>query len=152
MTEELKNSEEANNSEKNWAEIRKKNEALEEKLAKYEARERVEVFQKAGLDTDKGIGKAVEKLYSGEMDVQSIQQFATEEFGVEFGQQDGIQSEVTEVEQSQAKLENIQKSSVVDVYGDDIVSQIKEVEAKGTTKQSISAKLFAIEEAKKNSK
>ena len=152
MTEELKNSEEANNSEKNWAEIRKKNEALEEKLAKYEARERVEVFQKAGLDTDKGIGKAVEKLYSGEMDVQSIQQFATEEFGVEFGQQDGIQSEVTEVEQSQAKLENIQKSSVVDVYGDDIVSQIKEVEAKGTTKQSIAAKLFAIEEAKKNSK
>ncbi len=152
MTEELKNSEEANNSEKNWAEIRKKNEALEEKLAKYEARERIEVFQQAGLDTEKGIGKAVEKLYSGEMDVQSIQQFATEEFGVEFGQQDGIQSEVTEVEQSQAKLENIQKSSVVDVYGDDIVSQIKEVEAKGTTKQSIAAKLFAIEEAKKNSK
>ena len=152
MTEELKNSEEANNSEKNWAEIRKKNEALEEKLAKYEARERVEVFQKAGLDTDKGIGKAVEKLYSGEMDVQSIQQFATEEFGVEFGQQDGIQSEVTEVEESQTRLDNIQKSSVVDVYSDDIVSQIKEVEAKGTTKQSISAKLFAIEEAKKNSK
>ena len=63
-----------------------------------------------------------------------------------------IQSEITEVEQSQTRLDNIQKSSVVDVYSDDIVSQIKEVEAKGTTKQSISAKLFAIEEAKKNSK
>ena len=152
MTEEPKNSEEANTSDKNWAEIRKKNEALEEKVALYEAKERTEVFQKAGLDTDKGIGKAVEKLYSGEMDVVSIQQFATEEFGVEFGQQDGIQSEVKQVEESQAKLDNIQKDSVVDVYGDDIISQIKEVEAKGTTKQSIAAKLFAIEEAKKNDK
>ena len=141
MTEEPKNSEEANTSDKNWAEIRKKNEALEEKVAMYEAKERTEVFQKAGLDTEKGIGKAVEKLYSGEMDVDSIQQFATEEFGVEFGQQE-----------SQAKLDNIQKDSVVDVFGDDIVSQIKEVEAKGTTKQSIAAKLFAIEEAKKNDK
>tara|TARA_R100000781_G_scaffold49281_1_gene32713 strand:+ start:10654 stop:11115 length:462 start_codon:yes stop_codon:yes gene_type:complete len=152
MTEELKNSEEANNSDKNWAEIRKKNEALEEKVAVYEAKERINTFQKAGLDTEQGIGKAVEKLYSGEMDVDSIQQFATEEFGVKFGQQDGIQSEVQQVEESQTKLDNIQKDSVVDVFGDDIVSQIRELESKGTTKQSISAKLFAIEEAKKNDK
>ena len=112
----------------------------------------MQIFKDAGLDTSTGVGKAVEKLYEGEMNVESIQKYASEEFGVEFGQQDGIQSEITEVEQSQARLDNIQKSSVVDVYSDDIVSQIKEVEAKGTTKQSISAKLFAIEEAKKNSK
>ena len=142
----------ANTGEKNWKELREKNEFLEGRLAEFEAKEKVQIFKDAGLDTSTGVGKAVEKLYEGEMNVESIQKYASEEFGVEFGQQDGIQSEVTEVEQSQTRLDNIQKSSVVDVYSDDIVSQIKEVEAKGTTKQSISAKLFAIEEAKKNNK
>ena len=151
MTEELKNSADTE-SDKNWKETREKLAYLEGRVSEYEEKERVQIFKDAGLDTSTGVGKAVEKLYEGEMNVESIQKYASEEFGVEFGQQDGIQSEITEVEQSQTRLDNIQKSSVVDVYSDDIVSQIKEVEAKGTTKQSISAKLFAIEEAKKNSK
>ena len=141
----------SNDSEKNWKAMREENELLSKKVAEFEAKERTDVFSKAGLDTSKGVGKAVDMMYEGDLTIEGIQSYASEEFGVAFGQQDGIQSEITEVEQSQTRLDNIQKSSVVDVYSDDIVSQIKEVEAKGTTKQSISAKLFAIEEAKKNS-
>ena len=99
----------ANTGEKNWKELREKNEFLEGRLAEFEAKEKVQIFKDAGLDTSTGVGKAVEKLYEGEMNVESIQKYASEEFGVEFGQQDGIQSEVTEVEESQTRLDNIQK-------------------------------------------
>ena len=34
-----------------------------------------------GLQADKGIGKAVTKLYTGDMNVESIQDFVTQEFG-----------------------------------------------------------------------
>jgi hypothetical protein len=148
MTEEIE-SQEANSGDKNWKEVREQNDFLKGKVAEYEAKERTQVFQLAGLDTTKGVGKAVDMMFEGELTVDNIKTYATEEFGVEFGQQDGIQSEV---EESQAKLENIQQNSVVDNYDQDVVAQLNEIATKGTPKQSIAAKLFAMEEAKKNNK
>jgi|TARA_R110001606_G_scaffold178779_1_gene325464 hypothetical protein len=148
MTEEIE-SQEANSGDKNWKEVREQNDFLKGKVAEYEAKERTQVFQLAGLDTTKGVGKAVDMMFEGELTVDNIKTYATEEFGVEFGQQDGIQSQV---EESQAKLENIQQNSVVDNYDQDVVAQLNEIATKGTPKQSIAAKLFAMEEAKKNNK
>tara|TARA_R110001583_G_scaffold91298_7_gene233352 strand:- start:466 stop:912 length:447 start_codon:yes stop_codon:yes gene_type:complete len=148
MTEEIE-SQEANSGDKNWKEVREQNDFLKGKVAEYEAKERTQVFQLAGLDTTKGVGKAVDMMFEGELTVDNIKTYATEEFGVEFGQQDGIQSQV---EESQAKLENIQQNSVVDNYSQDVVAQLNEIATKGTPKQSIAAKLFAMEEAKKNNK
>ena len=148
MTEEIE-SQEANSGDKNWKEVREQNDFLKGKVAEYEAKERTQVFQLAGLDTTKGVGKAVDMMFEGELSVDNIKTYATEEFGVEFGQQDGIQSQV---EESQAKLENIQQNSVVDNYSQDVVAQLNEIATKGTPKQSIAAKLFAMEEAKKNNK
>ena len=86
MTEELNNSEEqAKDSDKNWKEMREKLESYESKIAEFEAKERNQVFQSAGLDTTKGVGKAVEMMYEGDMTVEGIQAYASEEFGVEFG-------------------------------------------------------------------
>lgn len=147
MTEEINS--QTNTGDKNWKEIREQNELLKGKVAEYEAKERTQVFQLAGLDTTKGVGKAVDMMFEGELTVDNIKTYATEEFGVEFGQQDGIQSQV---EESQAKLENIQQNSVVDNYDQDVVAQLNEIATKGTPKQSIAAKLFAMEEAKKNNK
>lgn len=148
MTEEIE-SQEANSGDKNWKEVREQNEFLKGKVAEFEAKERTQIFQLAGLDTTKGVGKAVDMMFEGELSVDNIKTYATEEFGVEFGQQDGIQSQV---EESQAKLENIQQNSVVDNYDQDVVAQLNEIATKGTPKQSIAAKLFAMEEAKKNNK
>jgi|TARA_R110002050_G_scaffold149469_2_gene276139 hypothetical protein len=148
MTEEIE-SQEANSGDKNWKEVREQNEFLKGKVAEFEAKERTQIFQLAGLDTTKGVGKAVDMMFEGELSVDNIKTYATEEFGVEFGQQDGIQSQV---EESQAKLENIQQNSVVDNYSQDVVAQLNEIATKGTPKQSIAAKLFAMEEAKKNNK
>lgn len=149
MTEELNNSD---TGDKNWKEMREKLNLYEAKIAEYEGKERQEVFNKAGLDTTKGVGKAVEMMYEGDMTVEGIQQYASEEFGVEFGNQDRLQDTVQATEQSQDRLNNIQQNSVVDLYNTDVVSQVREIEKTGNTRQSIAAKLSVIEEAKKNSK
>jgi len=146
MTEELNNSD---TGEKNWKEMREKLNLYEAKIAEYEGKERQEVFNKAGLDTTKGVGKAVEMMYEGDLTVEGIQQYASEEFQVEFGNQDRLQDNV---EKSQDRLNNIQQNSVVDLYNTDVVSQVREIEKTGNIRNSIAAKLSVIEEAKKNSK
>ena len=146
MTEELNNSD---TGEKNWKEMREKLNLYEAKIAEYEGKERQEVFNKAGLDTTKGVGKAVEMMYEGELTVEGIQQYASEEFQVEFGNQDRLQNTV---EQSQERLNTIQNNSVVDTYNTDVISQVREIEKTGNIRNSIAAKLSVIEEAKKNSK
>ena len=146
MTEELNNSD--TQGDKNWKEMREKLNLYEAKIAEYEGKERQEVFKQAGLDTTKGVGKAVEMMYEGDLTVEGIQDYASQEFQVEFGNQDRLQENV---EQSQEKLNNIQKNSVVDLYNTDVVSQVKEIEKSGNVRNSIAAKLSVIEEAKKNS-
>jgi len=149
MTEELNSSD---TGDKNWKEMREKLSLYESKIAEYEGKERQEVFNKAGLDTTKGVGKAVEMMYEGDMTVEGIQQYASDEFGVEFGNQDRLQDTVQATEESQDRLNNIQKNSVVDLYNEDVVSQVREIEKSGNIRNSIAAKLSVIEEAKKNSK
>ena len=149
MAEEQINSD---TSDKNWKEMREKLESYEGKIAEFEAKERKQVFQSAGLDTSTGVGKAVEMMYEGDMTVDGIQAYASEEFGVEFGQQDRLQEAVQSTEQSQERLNNIQANSVVDTYDTDVVGQIREIEKSGKVRDSIAAKLSVIEEAKKNSK
>tara|TARA_R100000773_G_scaffold3846_2_gene4475 strand:- start:89 stop:550 length:462 start_codon:yes stop_codon:yes gene_type:complete len=153
MAEELNNSEEkTNDSEKNWKAMREENELLAKKVAEFEAKERTDIFNKAGLDTSKGVGKAVEMMYEGDLSVEGIQAYASEEFGVEFGQQGGIQDTLKSTEQSQERLNTIQNNSVVDIYDEDVVAQIREIEKSGNVRNSIAAKLNAIEEDKKAQK
>ena len=137
---ELNNSEQASTGDKNWKEMREQNEFLKGKVAEYEAKERQIVFQQAGLDTEKGVGKAVEMMYEGDLSVEGIKQYASEEFGVEFGQQS--------TEQSQERLNYIQKNSVVDNFNTDVTAQIRDIEKNGTVKNSIAAKLSVLEEGK----
>lgn len=148
MTEELNNSEQATSSDKNWKEMREQNEFLKSKVAEFEAKERQNVFQQAGLDTAKGVGKAVEMMYEGDLTVEGIKQYASEEFGVEFGQQDRLQETVQSTEQSQERLNNIQQNSVVDNFNTDVTAQIREIEKTGSVRNSIAAKLSVLEEGK----
>ena len=92
---------------------------LSEKVTVFEAKAKDGVFKEAGLDTNQGIGKAISQVYKGDLDVESLQTFASEEYGVTFeniGQQDGIREQVQE---SQNKLTNINKNSVVDNFNND---------------------------------
>ena len=155
MTEEQELNSEAEVSEdKNWKAMREENKALKEKLEVFEAQAKVSVFKDAGLDTTQGIGKAISQVYTGDLNVEAIQTFAAEEYGVtagdDVGQQDGIREEIQD---SQTRLANINKNSVVDSFNtDDLFEAIKKSEQEGDVKNSMRLKLAAIEEAKKNSK
>ena len=155
MTEEQELNSEAEVSEdKNWKAMREENKSLKEKLEVFEAQAKISVFKDAGLDTTQGIGKAISQVYSGDLNVEAIQTFAAEEYGVtagaDVGQQDGIREEIQD---SQTRLTNITKNSVVDSFNsDDLIEAIKKSEQQGDVKNSMRLKLAAIEEAKKNSK
>ena len=155
MTEEQELNSEAEVSEdKNWKAMREENKSLKEKLEVFEAQAKISVFKDAGLDTTQGIGKAISQVYDGDLNVEAIQTFAAEEYGVtagaDVGQQDGIREEIQD---SQTRLTNITKNSVVDSFNsDDLIEAIKKSEQQGDVKNSMRLKLAAIEEAKKNSK
>ena len=149
MTEEQELNSEAN-EDKNWKAMREENKSLKDKLEVFEAKAKVTVFKEAGLDTTQGIGKAISQVYTGDLNVEAIQTFAAEEYGVstDVGQQDGIREEIQD---SQTRLTNINKSSVVDSFNsDDLFEAIRESEQQGNVKNSMRLKLAAIEEAKKN--
>ena len=135
-------------NDKNWKALREENKALKEEVTVFKAQAKDSVFKEAGLDTSQGIGKAISQVYKGDLEIESLRTFASEEYGVTFedvGQQDGIREEVQE---SQNKLDNISKASVVDTFGDDIIDAIN---SSDNPKDSIRLKLAAIEEAKGNS-
>ena len=56
---------------------------LEAELASYKDKEINNVFGKLGLSTDKGFGKALKQVYDGPVDLESISQFAKDEYGFE---------------------------------------------------------------------
>ena len=140
---------ELDSEDKNWKALREENKFLKEENNTYRAKAKDGVFKEAGLDTNQGIGKAISQVYKGDLDVESLQTFASEEYGVTFeniGQQDGIREEVQD---SQNKLDSITRESVVDTFGENIVDEINSTT---NVKDSIRLKLHAIEEAKANSK
>ena len=154
MTEEQELDSSEASEDKNWKAMREENKSLKEKLEVFEEQAKVTVFKDAGLDTTQGIGKAISQVYKGDLNVEAIKTFAAEEYGVttetDVGQQDGIREEIQD---SQTRLANINKNSVVDSFNtDDLFEAIKKSESEGDVKNSMRLKLAAIEEAKKNSK
>ena len=96
MSEEVTNETEVqapleDKDDKNWKAMREENKALRDELAGYQVKERDELFKQIGLDRTKGIGKAADQMFEGELDADVLKGFVTEEFGEEvFGQQDSF--------------------------------------------------------------
>ena len=67
-----------------------------------------------GLEADKGIGKAVTKLYDGEVTVDAIKEFVAQEFGeVSSSEQPSAAPEVTNnVVEAQSRVEQLNKIGV----------------------------------------
>ena len=70
-------------------------------------------LQSLGLEADKGIGKAVTKLYDGEMDVTSIQEFIQNEFGDAINAEPTVAPEQADnVVEAQSRVEQLNKIGV----------------------------------------
>jgi len=152
MTEEQINTE--SNDDNAIAQLRDEYKRLKAENKTYKQNVMNSALQSIGLDADKGIGKAVTKLYDGEMNSESIAQFVQEEFG------EGVANVTNEpvqeptvadnVVQAQSRVEQLNKVGV-DNKPLDTMAEFKQFvnSSETSTKQSIAAKLAMMEQQDK---
>ena len=128
-----------------------KNKKLEAELALYKDKEIDSVFGKIGLETNKGFGKALKQVYDGPVDVESISQFAKDEYGFEpTGQvQDVTQPEPEPVVQDDARA----RVAALDANSTSMIpqgldEQLANVMKNGTVKDQLRAKLNIMDQQK----
>jgi len=125
---------------------------LEAELASYKDKEINNVFGKLGLSTDKGFGKALKQVYDGPVDLESIAQFAKDEYGFEpTGQVEVIpQSEPEPVVQddARARVAALDANSTSEIPLD-VNEQLANALKGASVKDSLRARLTAMEQQKK---
>ena len=125
---------------------------LEAELASYKDKEINNVFGKLGLSTDKGFGKALKQVYDGPVDLESIAQFAKDEYGFEpTGQVEVIpQSEPEPVVQddARARVAALDANSTSEIPLD-VNEQLAKALKGASVKDSLRARLNAMEQQKK---
>jgi len=125
---------------------------LEAELASFKDKEINNVFGKLGLSTDKGFGKALKQVYDGPVDLESISQFAKDEYGFEpTGQVEEITQPAPELvvqDDARARVAALDANSVSEVPRN-VDEQLANIMKNGTVKQSMAAKLGLMEQQKK---
>ncbi len=124
---------------------------LEAELASFKDKEINNVFGKLGLSTDKGFGKALKQVYDGPVDLESITQFARDEYGFEpTGQVEVIpQSEPEPVVQDDARsrVAALDANSTSEIPLD-VNEQLAKALQGASVKDSLRARLNAMEQQK----
>ena len=125
---------------------------LEAELASFKDKELNNVFGKLGLQTENGFGKALKQVYKGEVNQDSLLDFAKQEYGYEptgvSGQAPQPVQEAVIQSDARARVEALESSSQ-SVVPKDASEVLQRVAESGNTKDSIRAKLN-IMEAQKN--
>jgi uncharacterized protein YjgD (DUF1641 family) len=148
MSEEITNETDVQSTseDKNWKAIREENKALKEELAQFQIKERDTLFQEIGLDRTKGIGKAADQMYEGDLAADALKAFVTEEFGEEvFGQQDSFRNTVNA---GQERLDNLASQAQAVNANISVQEQIAEAQKSGRVRDSIASKMKALDELK----
>ena len=126
---------------------------LEAELASFKDKEINNVFGKLGLSTDKGFGKALKQVYDGPVDLESVAQFAKDEYGFEpTGEVEVIpQSEPSPVIQDDARsrVAALDANSTSDVPLD-VNEQLAAVLKGASVKDYLRAKLTMLDNDKLN--
>jgi hypothetical protein len=146
--------EQAEDSNDNIKQLRDEFKKLKAENKAFKAQAMGTALQSLGLEPEKGIGKAVSKLYEGEMDIASIKDFVQKEFG------DAINAEPTSapeqasnVVEAQSRIEQLNKLGVnaepTDV-GQEFLNFVRDSKTKPG--DSINAKLRMMETLKKQDK
>ena len=132
------------------------NAQLKAELEALKAEKMDDIFNKVGLDVDKGFGKALKQVYDGEASVEAVTDFAKAEYGYEAG--NVVQEEVTlPIEEqpvtndARARVSALDANSQSDVPTD-VLEDLQNIIAKGSPKDSIRAKLTLMENEKTSKK
>ena len=147
MSENIENTEGSVESDKNWKAIREENKALKEELVALQAKERDSLFEQVGLDRTKGVGKAADLMYEGDLEVDALKEFLSAEFGEEVvsGQQDSIRNTVNE---GQNRLDALQQQAQTINAAPNVQEQIAQAQQTGRVRDSIASKMMALDELK----
>jgi hypothetical protein len=145
MSENIENTEGSVESDKNWKAIREENKALKEELVALQAKERDSLFEQVGLDRTKGVGKAADLMYEGDLEVNALKEFLSAEFGEEVvsGQQDSIRNTVNE---GQNRLDALQQQAQAINEAPSVADQIAKAQETGRVRDSIASKIKALNE------
>ena len=139
--------EEAVESNDNIKQLRDEFKKLKAENKAFKAQAMNTALESLGLEADKGIGKAVTKLYDGEMNVTDIKDFVNNEFGDAINAEPVVENKVADnVTEAQARVEQLNKIGVnaepVDV-SQEFLNFVRD--SKTSPKDSINAKLRMME-------
>ena len=137
----------------NIAQLRAEYKKLKAENKEFKANAMSNALGSLGLEADKGIGKAVTKLYDGDETVEAIQEYIAKEFG-EVSSSEPTEQDVSEnVVQAQNRVEQLNQIGVnaepVDI-SQEFAAFINNSET--STRDSINAKLRMMETLKQDKK
>ena len=146
--------EEAVESNDNIKQLRDEFKKLKAENKAFKAQAMNSALESLGLEADKGIGKAVTKLYDGEMNVSDIKDFVSNEFGDAINAEPVVENNVAEnVTQAQGRVEQLNKLGV-NAEPVDISQEFNNFinDSNTSTRDSINAKLRMLDTLKEDKK
>ena len=111
-------------------------------------------LESLGLEADKGIGKAVTKLYDGDMNVTDIKDFVSNEFGDAINAEPVVENKVADnVTEAQGRVEQLNKLGI-NAEPVDISQEFNNFinDSNTSTRDSINAKLRMLDTLKEDKK
>ena len=131
--------------------LREEYKKLKAENKQFKAQAMTSALSQLGLEADKGLGKAVTKLYDGDISVDAIKDFVAQEFGeVSSSTQQSASSQVTNnVVEAQSRVEQLNKLGV-NAEPVDVKSEFSKFinDSNTSTRDSINAKLRMLDSLK----
>tara|TARA_B100001109_G_scaffold218961_1_gene189313 strand:+ start:130 stop:600 length:471 start_codon:yes stop_codon:yes gene_type:complete len=148
------NTESADESTEGIKQLREEYKKLKAENKQFKADAMNNALGSLGLTADKGIGKAVTKLYDGDANVDSIKEFVAQEFGEVSSSEQPSETPVAEnVIEAQSRVEQLNKIGVnaepVDI-GKEFLNFV--TDSNTSTRDSINAKMRMMETLKEQNK
>ena len=135
--------------------LREEYKKLKAENKQFKANAMTSALSSLGLEPDKGIGKAVTKLYDGDLTVEAIQEFVAQEFGeVSSSEQPSQQTELNNnVVEAQSRVEQLNKIGVNN-EPTDVRQEFQKfvTDSNNSTRDVINAKLRMIDTLKEQDK
>ena len=152
-TEQIENTTVEEDSSDGIKQLREEYKKLKAENKAFKANAMNNALSSLGLTADKGLGKAVTKLYDGEVTVDAIKDFVAQEFGEVSSSEQPSEDVVSNVVEAQSRVEQLNKIGVNAEPQDVSAEFLKFVKSSDTKpRDSINAKLRMMETLKEQNK
>jgi hypothetical protein len=152
-TEQIENTTVEDDSSDGIKQLREEYKKLKAENKAFKANAMNNALSSLGLNADKGLGKAVTKLYDGEVTVDAIKDFVAQEFGEVSSSEQPSEDVVSNVVEAQSRVEQLNKIGVNAEPQDVSAEFLKFVRSSDTKpRDTINAKLRMMETLKEQNK